>query len=299
MDTSSLRKVLDLEHRKGYADTAVIGGLDRFMRNWVQTAASTANKKALTRLKALANPGYSRMTVPQRVDWAHSVLALVVELETGKSITSPIRLAGKTEKPPKSSPVSAKRQSYSPASIDQPVTAVKGIGPNLAPKLAKLGVRTIRDLLYFFPNRHVDYSKLKSVSQLSEGTEETIIANVWEAQESYLGGRESSEAIVGDATGNVRAVWFNNPYVAKSLKSNTRIVLSGRVRLFNGRFVFESPEWEPAEEGDLVHTGRLVPIYPLTEGLSQRQVRRLVKGAVDRWAESVTDFLPDTIKNSR
>jgi len=266
------------------------------MRNWVQTAASAADKRALTRLKALANAGYGRMTVPQRVDWAHSVLALVVELETGKPVLpSPLP----APKHPKSTPATIRPRASSPGSIDQPVTAIKGIGPSLAPKLAKLGVRTIRDLLYFFPNRHVDYSKLKSVSQLSEGTEETIIANVWEAQESYLGGRKSSEAIVGDSTGNVRAVWFNNPYVAKSLRANTRIVLSGRVRLFNGRFVFESPEWEPAEEGDLVHTGRLVPIYPLTEGLSQRQVRRLVKGAVDRWAESVTDFLPDTIKSSR
>jgi ATP-dependent DNA helicase RecG len=75
----------------------------------------------------------------------------------------------------------------------------------------------------------------------------------------------STEAIVGDETGNVRVVWFNNPYLAKKLTTNTRVVLSGRVSLFGGRHVFESPEWELAEDKELVHTGRLIPLYPLTQ----------------------------------
>ena len=137
---------------------------------------------------------------------------------------------------------------------------------------------------------------MKTVSQLSEGLEETIVANVWEAKITMPGGRRSTEAIVGDETGNVRAMWFNNPYLAKTLQPNMKIVLSGRVRLFNGRFVFESPEWEPMEEGDLIHTGRLVPVYPLTEGLHQRQTRKMIKGIVDSWADRVPDFLPSDIK---
>ncbi len=302
IDVSSLSKVLELEQKKGFSDTAVIGGLDKFMRNWVsRTTGAIADRNTLTRFKTLrlSNPGYREMTVQQRQGWAKDVLTLMNELESGKP-TKPV-------KPPKQ-PATKKVQPVarvkkpSPSaikSLDEPATVIKGLGPSLTPRFAKLGVKTVRDMLYFFPTRHVDYSQLKTVSQLAEGTEETIIANVWEAQVSYPGGRKSSEAIVGDATGNVRAVWFNNPYVARMLKPNTRIVLSGRVRLFNGRFVFESPEWEPAEEGDLIHTGRLVPVYPLTEGLYQRVVRRLVKSAVDRWADSLTDFLPDDIKIGR
>ena len=137
---------------------------------------------------------------------------------------------------------------------------------------------------------------MKTVSQLREGQEETIVANVWEAKITMPGGRRSTEAIVGDETGNVRAMWFNNPYLAKTLTPNMKIVLSGRVRLFNGRFVFESPEWEPMEEGDLIHTGRLVPVYPLTEGLHQRQMRKMIKGVVDLWASQVPDFLPAEVK---
>ncbi|MBI4180809.1 MAG: hypothetical protein HY528_02655, partial [Chloroflexi bacterium] len=184
-------------------------------------------------------------------------------------------LAGAHPSPAVSRPLPAVKRQHSSVSqsIDSPITVIKGISSNLAAKFNKLGVQTIRDLLYFFPNRHLDYSQRKPISQLTEGKEETIIANVWQAQEIRLGNRRSTEAIVGDESGNVRVVWFNNPYLAKQLATNTRLVISGRVSLYQGRYVFQSPEWELVEDKELVHTGRLVPLYPLTQGLRPRQVR--------------------------
>jgi len=208
-------------------------------------------------------------------------------------------------KPPKESmatspPVASRRssggQKVPGQSLELPITSLKGVSTSLAAKFSRLGVKTIRDLLYFFPHRHLDYSQRKYISQLAEGEEQTIIANVWEAQVTMLGGRRGTEAVVGDETGNVRVVWFNNPYLAKSLPTNTRIVLSGRVSLFGGRHVFESPEWELMEDKELVHTGRLVPLYPLTQGLKPRQVRKLVKQVVDQWAWQVEDFLPSELR---
>jgi len=181
-------------------------------------------------------------------------------------------------------------------SLDAPITAIRGISSSLAAKFNKLGVKTARDLLYFFPHRHLDYSQRKPIAQLSEGKEETIVANVWQAQEIRLGGRRSTEAIVGDETGNVRVVWFNNPYLAKKLATNTRLVISGRVSLFKGRYVFQSPEWELFEEKELTHAGRLVPLYPLTQGLRSRQVRKLMKEAVGQWAGQVAEFLPSGLR---
>ncbi|MGB2828472.1 MAG: ATP-dependent DNA helicase RecG, partial [Dehalococcoidales bacterium] len=165
-----------------------------------------------------------------------------------------------------------------------------------ATKFGKLGVKTVRDLLYFFPHRHLDYSQIKHVSQLTEGDEQTIMANVWQAKVARLGYRRGTEAIVGDETGNMRAVWFNQPYLAKRFATNVRVVLSGRVSLFKGQYVFESPEWELVEDRDLVHTGRLVPVYSLTRGLYPRQVRKLMKEVVDLWAWQVEDFLPPYLR---
>ena len=169
----------------------------------------------------------------------------------------------------------------------------------MATKFGKLGVNTVRDMLYFFPHRHMDYSQKKAVSELRSGIEQTLVATVWEAQEVSLGGRKGTEAIVGDETGDVRAVWFNQAYLAKVLRTNSRIVLSGKVSFFKGRKVFESPEWEFLESDDLIHTGRLIPLYSLTRGLSPRIVRRLMKETVSNCAPHIPDFLPEYILTRR
>ena len=297
-DVDSLRKILELEQKKGYSDSTVIGGLDKFLRQWAEKATQgITDRSQLVKFQKLhlRENKYASLAIKERQEWIKNILQFAIELEHSK-----------TEKPAPIQKITAKLEKTkikpktplitSGQLLDASITIIKGISTNLSARFGKLGVKTIRDLLYFFPSRHLDYSKMKTVSQLEEGHEETIVANVWEAKITMPGGRRSTEVIVGDETGNVRAMWFNNPYLAKTLTPNMKIVLSGRVRLFNGRFVFESPEWEPMEEGDLIHTGRLVPVYPLTEGLHQRQVRKLIKGVVDQWARQVPDFLPVEVK---
>jgi len=233
------------------------------------------------------------MTKQQRQEWVAAVLTFLVEAERREEEKTEVKL------PPVASRLSSEARKQRMAvnqSIESPITVIKGVSSSLATKFNKLGVKTVRDLLYFFPRRHLDYSQTKSISQLSEREEQTIIANVWQAQVTMLGGRRGTEAIVGDETGNVRVVWFNQPYLAKKLPTNTRIVLSGRVSLFHGRHVFESPEWELVEDRELIHTGRLVPLYPLTQGLRPRQVRKLMKGVIDQWAGQLKDFLPPELK---
>ncbi|MBL7166318.1 MAG: ATP-dependent DNA helicase RecG [Dehalococcoidales bacterium] len=298
VDVGPLRKILELEHSRGYSDSAVIGGLDRFLGNWNGPAmALISSRRALSRFRKLGlhKSSYASLTEEQRQQWAHAVLDFLTELEHGGEKKPGPGTAQKADRPPR-----ARHPKVSTdISPDSPITSVKGISSVLASKFGKLGVTTIRDLLYFFPNRHLDYSQRKTISQLTQGEEETIVANVWQATETRPGGRRSTEAIVGDETGNVRVVWFNNPYLVRQLAPNMRIVLSGRVRLFNGRYVFESPEWEPWQDTDLVHTGRLVPVYPLTRGLYPRQVRKLMKGIVDQWAWQVPDFLPASVREHR
>ncbi|MEE9583731.1 MAG: ATP-dependent DNA helicase RecG, partial [Dehalococcoidales bacterium] len=296
VDFAPLRKILELEHKKGYADSAVIGGLDKFLNKWaVQAMGAITDPQSLDRFYRLhlANPNYAALSREQRQEWIKEVLSFLSEVEhlvDKKARAKPLPVA---HRPPSRTKA---RETATGPSLNSPITVIKGISQNLAAKFGKLGVNTVRDLLYFFPNRHLDYSQRKSISQLVEGKEETIIANVWQAREVRLGGRRSTEAIVGDESGNVRVVWFNNPYLVKQLATNKRVVLSGRVVMFSGRPVFESPEWELAEDRELVHTGRLVPLYPLTQGLKPRQVRKLMKGVVDQWTHMVADCLPPELR---
>ncbi len=295
INVEPLRKILELEHKKGYLDSAVIGGLDRFLHPWSgQAVGSLTSPRLLNQLYKLRliDSNYASLTKQQRKQWVKGVLDFLAEVEhreeRGEARVAPVasHLPSGAKKP---------RVAFS-QSIDSPITTIRGISLTLAARFNKLGVKTIRDLLYFFPHHHLDYSQKTSISQLNENEEQTIIANVWQAQEVKLGGRSSTEAIVGDETGNVRVVWFNNPYLAKQLTTNMRVVISGRVSLFNGRHVFESPEWELVGDEDLVHTGRLVPIYPLTRGLRPRQVRKLMKGVIDQWAWQVEDSLPSGLR---
>ncbi len=296
LNAEPLRKILELECKKGYLDSAVIGGLDRFLRNWagqaVESITTTQLRNRFNKLR-LVNSNYASLTKEQRKEWVNSVLDFLAEAERGEGEKGEARLTPIASRP---SPRPRANRPVVNQSIDSPITVVRGISSSLATRFNKLGVKTIRDLLYFFPHRHLDYSQRKPISQLTEGNEETIVANVWQAQEIRLGGRRSTEAIVGDETGNVRVVWFNNPYLAKNLATNTRLVISGRVSLFKGRHVFESPEWERVEDKELIHAGRLVPLYPLTQGLRSRQVRKLMKEVVDQWAWQTADFLPSGLR---
>ena len=304
MNIGPLHKILELECKKDYTDSAVIGGLDRFLRHWTeQVTGSITDPQLVNRFYELhlIDSNYASLTKQQRKDWVTGVLNFLGEAESVETTKGEANLPQKSTRPiPVAGTMSSRTRVHGMAassqSIDSPITVIRGISSSLASKFNKLGVQTVRDLLYFFPHRHLDYSQRKFISQLSEGDEQTIIANVWQAQEIRPGGRRSTEAIVGDETGNVRVVWFNNPYLVKKLTPNTRVVVSGRVSLFNGRYVFESPEWEFAEDRDLVHTGRLVPLYPLTQGLRHRQVRGLMKRVMDQWAWQLDDFLSPELK---
>ena len=269
MELATLRKILELELKKGYGDGAVSGGLDRYL----ERSAGELPRK-------LIPSSYAGLDTGQRAEWVSSVLCWLGE--------------NQDEGPGEPAPM-AKIAEVDPG-LDSPITAVRGINAKLLPRFRRLGVQTVRDMLYFFPRRHIDYSKRETIAELRVGEEQTVVATIWQARGALIGGRRSTEAIVGDESGNMRVVWFNQPYLAKNLRTNSQLVLSGKVSLYKGVKVFQSPEYELLVSEDLTHTGRLIPLYPLTGGLSPRVVRRLVKETVELWAPRLPDFLPGDVR---
>lgn len=307
----ALLKILDLERARGYLDSAVVGGLDRFLAQWAEVAAgpSSNDGQALQGLReaGLLDEPYASMDSRQRATWMGR-LSAAVERATGTG-AQPTHTLPATRKPPPTPtatasngptpaakpPVRTPKQKPRPT-LDSPVIVLGGVTPRTVPLLAKLGVRVVRDLLYLFPNRHIDYSRITQVRDLRPGEEQTVAAVVWEARTTFLGGRRSSEAVVGDDTGNFRIVWFNQPHMARNLRTQSRIIVSGKVNVYRGALVMENPEHELLTgDGNLVHTGRLVPVYPLTDGLTLRPLRRLVKLVVDGFAVDLEDPLPPEV----
>ncbi len=297
--SDSLRKILELERKKGYSDKAVIGGLDKYLHKQAgKIRQSINNRQLLAEFDELnlANSNYDSFDVSERKRWIMRLFDWLSKLGVKQdALTSP--LPSRERNKVRVTAVAKSHPLKKSEGLNSPTTIIKGITPRVANKFAKLNVRTIHDLLYFFPRRYVDYSQRKPISELKEGEEQTIVATIWQARIATLGSRQGTEAIVGDETGNIRVVWFNQPYLAKRFPTNAKVVISGTVSLFKGQKIFQSPEWELLEDKELIHTGRLVPLYPLTQGLYPRQVRKWTKEAIDGWAWQVSDFLPSEIKN--
>jgi ATP-dependent DNA helicase RecG len=282
-----LRTILNMECERGYNNTAVIGGLDRYLNKWAtEFSSKVQSPELMERFKELKlpNTNYAGWSGQQREQWIYNFIKWLDDLGNQNNPVSPGKVKSDLD-------VNAE--------LDLPIDVMKGIKSNTATKFSKLGIKTVRDILYFFPRRHIDYSQQKHIAELSidsDAGEQTVIAHVWEARVVRLGGQIGTEVTLGDETGNIRAVWFNQPYLAKRFLTNTKLVISGKCTLFKGQKVFESPEWEVVNEQELIHTGRLVPVYPLTRGLYSRQVRSLVKTVIDRWSGKVPDYLPEEIK---
>jgi ATP-dependent DNA helicase RecG len=185
------------------------------------------------------------------------------------------------------------------AGLSRPVTSLKGVGQKLAEKLDKLGAKTIWELLYLFPRRYDDFTLMKPINRLVYGEQVTIIGTIWQTRvRRSRTNQPITECIINDGTGSVQATWFNQPWLAEQLPAGMQIVLSGKVEMFLGRLVFNSPEWEPLELEPL-RTRRIVPVYPLTEGLNAGKMREIMQRAVKEWSTRVPDPLPVELRKRR
>lgn len=181
------------------------------------------------------------------------------------------------------------------------VRYLKGIGPKRAKIFADAGINTVSDLLHYFPRRYEDRANLVPISKLKLGEIQTIKAKVL-----ALGQRDSwrrrrfniTEVAVGDETGRITCVWFNQPYLHQYFKSDTEVILHGKVEVYGSRLQMSNPEFEIiADETDAgLSVGRLVPVYSLLQGFSQRTLRRLIKSALDEYLPKLNECLPYDIR---
>ncbi len=181
------------------------------------------------------------------------------------------------------------------------VTAIPGVGPSVAAKLHSLGIRTVRDLLFYFPRQHRDYSKLVKIANIPFGEVTTTLGLIWEVETVRTSkGLARTIATISDETGKLRVTWFNQPYLQKQLHAakGSYLVVTGVKQRFGNKIEFNVRSHELPEQGDLLNTGRLVPTYPLTEGLNARTLRRFTKWVVDRYAAMIPEYLPAAVRSA-
>jgi ATP-dependent DNA helicase RecG len=297
-----LNKMLSLEKQRGYDNKAVLGGLERLSDTWAPEAITQVDSKE-ERLLIEEIAGLLRQypTLEERAQRT----ALVEDILNRLAAASPAidegtapaeEPAARDGAPPPATPPPPPKSGVSERPIDgleSPITRLPGIKKGYAGRMANLGVETIGDMLELYPRRYDDYRSLKTINQLEYGEEVTIIGTVWDthARETRRGGTIITSTL-SDGTATIQTTWFNQPWLADKLRPGSQIVISGKVDQYLGRLVFQSPEWEPLDK-QLVHTGRLVPVYPLTQGITQKWLRTLMKRTVDYWTQRLPDHLPD------
>lgn len=178
--------------------------------------------------------------------------------------------------------------------LHEPVTHLKGVGNKSAHRLRKLGITTVEDLLHHFPRRYEDYSRIVPIKDARPGTV-TVEGQITRIQtRKTRRGRSLTKALIDDGTAAIQAVWFNQPYLERTLPRRTKIYAAGELAFAYNQYALQAPSVERVSRFPK-NAARIVPIYPETEGISSKQLRY--------WLQQVTsieleDPLPEPIRRS-
>ncbi len=174
-------------------------------------------------------------------------------------------------------------------------------GPSLGRALLRLGIATVRDLLFHLPRRYDDLREMRQLGELvwvEEGTVVSARATVVDVrvEPSFRRRVQRTVARLEDSTGWVEATWFGRRYIERRLHVGDRVVVSGKVKRFGRKLTLDNPEFQrDADEADLLHVGRIVPVYRLTAGLSAARLRQAIRNALDAGGAAYPEYLPATV----
>ena len=184
------------------------------------------------------------------------------------------------------------------------VTNVKGVGPARQEALAKLGVTSLYDLLFFYPRTYEDASAVALIADLVLQEKYQVVGKVSQLRENYARGRRGliiTKAVLTDDTGELGLIWFQQRVptpspILRKLKGEREVRVFGKVEKDRGYLVMKNPDIETALAVDSLHVGRIIPIYPLTEGITQKTLRQIIWAALDEYRPKLVDPLPESVR---
>ncbi len=184
--------------------------------------------------------------------------------------------------------------------LSTPIAELPRIGPAYQKRLRKLGIKTVQDILFHFPHRYEDFSNIIPISKVKFGEACCIQGKILGIKNTRTWKRKMflTEAVVEDGTGAIKVIWFNQPYLINVLQPKDNVCLAGKVSLDKNGLYLSNPAHEKpptSTGGGLTHTGRIVPVYPETEGLSSRWLRYILKSLLIKFGNEIQDPLPEKI----
>lgn len=188
--------------------------------------------------------------------------------------------------------------------LKTPLSKLTGIGPNLLYKLNRLNLITIENLIYHFPFRYDDFSQTVNVKDALIGQLVTLQGEIWSIKNIYTRSKKIlTQAIFNDGTSPIELTWFNQGWLTKQIVTGDRLQVAGKLTKYKNRLSIIMPKWEkiqitsPQPPSTNLHTGRLVPIYPETGGLTSKWLRTKISQILPQTIKEVEDPLPESIRD--
>jgi len=188
--------------------------------------------------------------------------------------------------------------------LSTPIEEIPRIGPQYQKRLKRMGIKTIRDLLSHFPHRYEDFSNIIPIAQADAGGPFSFQGKILEIRNLRTFRKKMiiTQATLGDESGKIKVIWFNQPYLINTLKKDEFVCLAGKVTKKNSSKYLSNPAYEKIRNwkleignSDLTHTGRLIPVYPETEGVSSKWLRFIIKPLLTKFGDKIPDSLPAKI----
>ncbi len=318
-----LKRPFKVEIKTGCLNTSVFGGFDRYVLGLLDQLKERLNDTTTLELSEIVRQlrilflDYKRVLPKERHEMIRQAIPFIQQLDQGigklKNQPEP-QVKVFNEKPIAEKIVEKKESIPLEEKIDteailnqlemlaRPVQYVKGVGPKRAQTLARLGIENIMDLMYYIPRQYSDRSQVIPISDIENFEEEiTILGKVVAVQEMRVKrGMKIVKVAIHDGTGLAFGVWYNQPYIKNQFKHEDKVIFSGKVNMKNynryRKIELNNPVFERLESEEHVHTSRIVPIYPLTEGLTQKNIREVIKSSTDEYLKYIPDIIPHTIR---
>jgi ATP-dependent DNA helicase RecG len=290
------------EYRQKCRNESVIGGFHKYVTGWLEKAVlrSPGRSDIRAHLESITKKlgQYPMMLPGERAKLLKEIHPLILSFKTNETdVSEKTEKSGESPDNPPVQKTGHKIVNKPRVNLEDSASALTGVGPRLAQALKRAELHIIEDLLFHLPRDYQDRREIKKFTEAVVGEFQVVRGTVRRIDMRRVrGGKTILKAALCSEDGVISLIWFNQHYMKKQLKEGREYIVSGKVEYKYREMQIISPELEEVEEEEKNFDGAITPVYPLTEGINQKFMRRIITSAVNKHADQLVEILPESFR---